>query len=72
MSAVINYGQSFIISFIFETVSGNEPQLLHNGTVITQALQMDPNNSQSLSYLVQGRSDAGGVYTLRAGQERKF
>jgi hypothetical protein len=72
MSAVINYGQSFNISFIFETVSRNGLELLHNGTVITQDLQTDPNNRQSFSYLVEGLSDAGGVYTLRAGQERKF
>jgi hypothetical protein len=69
MSAVINYGQSFNISFIFETVSRNGLELLHNGTVITQDLQTDPNNRQSFSYLVEGLSDAGGVYTLRAGQE---
>ena len=72
MSAVINYGQSFNISFIFETVSRNGLELLHNGTVITQDLQTDPNNRQSFSYLVEGLSDAGGVYTLQAGQERKF
>ena len=70
-SAVINYGQQFNISFIYESVEEVFPDLLHNGSRASLILQVDPTNDQVYHHLVQGLSSDGGVYTLTNPQQCK-
>ena len=71
-SAVINYGQQFNISFIYENAEGVFPELLHNGSRDNLILQVDPTNDQVYHHLVQGLSFDGGVYTLTNPQQCKW
>ena len=68
---MIDYGQYLNISFIFDSATGPGMELLLNGSQISTSLEIDPDNNLILSYLVQGLSNTGGVYTLRRNADER-
>ena len=68
---MIDYGQYLNISFIFDSATGLGMELLLNGSQISNSPEIDPDNNLILSYLVQGLSNTGGVYTLRRNADER-
>ena len=71
-SAVVDYGQFFNISFVFESVTGFERQLLINGSVIAEAILVrDETNQQIYNFSVTALVATNGNYTLRRSAEQR-
>ena len=77
-SSIVDYGDSFNISFIyvsdFRRSRGDvQFELLLNGTVIATSLPVDPVNDQLYTYSIDPFSQYEGLYVLRQNaQQGKF
>ena len=72
-SSIVDYGDSFNISFIYVSVFGRGNglfELLLNGTVIARSLPVDPVNDQLYTYSINPFSQYEGLYVLRQNAEQ--
>ena len=72
-SSIVDYGDSFNISFIYvsDFRRGDvQFELLLNGTVIATSLPVDPVNDQIYTYSIDPFSRYEGLYVLRQNAER--
>ena len=72
-SSIVDYGDSFNISFIYvsDFRRGDvQFELLLNGTVIATSLPVDPVNDQIYTYSIDPFSQYEGLYVLRQNAER--
>ena len=72
-SSIVDYGDSFNISFIYVsnfTRGDVQFELLLNGTVIETSLPVDPVNDQIYTYSIDPFSRYEGLYVLRQNVEQ--